>query len=96
MSEIYMIIAAVTGLVLGSLLSLGTYSAYMRKKKSTAKEVLDNAHLEVEKTKKEKLIQFREEMQKKRSKFYEEFKSKENQIQKCHVCGCGGTNKIHV
>jgi len=33
-------------------------------------------------TKKEKLIQFREEMQKKRAKFYEEFKSKESQIQK--------------
>lgn len=82
MSEIYLIISAAIGLIVGSLAATGIYTAYLHKKKNTAKEVLDSAYQQVEKTKKEKLIRFREEMQQKRAKFHEEFKSKENQIQK--------------
>ena len=54
----------------------------MKKKKSTAKEVIDNAENQVEQIKKEKLFKFREEMQQKRLKFQEEFKVKENQLSK--------------
>ncbi len=82
MSEIYILISATIGVIVGSLITFGIHSAHLRKKKNTAKEVLESAHQQVEKTKKEKLIQFREEMQHKRTKFHEEFKSKENQIQK--------------
>ena len=56
------------------------YTAYLKKKKSTAKDVMDNAENQVEQIKKEKLFKFREEMQQKRLKFQEEFKQKENQL----------------
>jgi len=75
-----MIIYFVVGLALGIALAILTYTAYLKKKKTTAKDVIDSAENQVEQTKKEKLIKFREEMQQRRSKFQEEFKSKENQL----------------
>ncbi len=77
---IELIIYFVVGLILGITLAIFIYTAYLKKKKSTAKEVLDNAENQVEQIKKEKLIKFREEMQQRRSKFQEEFKIKENQL----------------
>jgi ribonuclease Y len=75
-----LIVYLVVGLILGITLAIFAYTAYLKKKKSTAKEVMDNAENQVEQIKKEKLIKFREEMQERRSKFQEEFKSKENQL----------------
>ncbi len=77
---IELIIYFAIGLILGIALATFIYTAYLKKKKSTAKEVLDNAENQVEQIKKEKLIKFREEMQQRRSKFQEEFKIKENQL----------------
>jgi ribonuclease Y len=68
------------GLILGIGIAIFAYTAYLKKKKSTAKEVMDNAENQVEQIKKDKLFKFREEMQQKRSKFQEEFKVKENQL----------------
>jgi len=74
------IIYLVLGFGLGVVITLMIYSAYLKKKKSTAKDVINNAETEVEQIKKEKLFNFREEMQQKRLKFQEEFKAKENQL----------------
>ncbi len=79
---LYIILFSGIGLIIGIIMTYAAYSAYLRKKKSTAKEVLDNTYNQVEQIKKEKLINFREEMQRKRSKFHEEFKTKENQLSK--------------
>ena len=70
----------VFGFALGIVVAIFIYTAYLKKKKSTAKEVIDNAENQVEQIKKEKLFKFREEMQQKRLKFQEEFKQKENQL----------------
>ena len=82
MNIIYMLIIAVISLTVGAIISFAIHNAYLRKKKSTVKEILDSANQQVEKIKKEQLIKFREEMQQKRSKFNEEFKVKENQLSK--------------
>ena len=63
--------------MIGALLAQDTY---LKRKKSTAKELIDAAYHKAEQIKKDQLIQFREELQRKRAKFYEEFKSKENQL----------------
>lgn len=83
MSEIDLLYIALiigAGILVGTLGTYLIFNAYLSKKKTTAKEVLDNAHNQVEQIKKESLIKFREEMQRKRSNFHEEFKSKENQM----------------
>jgi ribonuclease Y len=68
------------GMVLGISGAIFAYTAHLKKKKSTAKEVIENAESQVEQIKKEKLFKFREEMQEKRLKFQEEFKIKESQL----------------
>jgi ribonuclease Y len=78
-----MLYIIISGLVLftgGVLGALAAHNAYLKRKKSTAKELIDAAFSRAEQIKKDQLIQFREELQRKRSKFYEEFKSKENQL----------------
>jgi ribonuclease Y len=80
MNIIFTLVIAVISLVVGVSISYLVHNAYLRKKKSTVKELLDQAQQEVEKIKKDQLIKFREEMQQKRSKFNEEFKSKESQL----------------
>ncbi len=76
------ILIGLGGLITGILLAYLGYTAYLRRKKITAQDLLDNVQQQVEQIKKERLIQFREEMQQKRSKFYEEFKEKEGQFGK--------------
>jgi ribonuclease Y len=80
MNLILTMVIVIISLIIGAIITYLGYNAYLRKKKSTAKELLDNAQGQVEKIKKDQLIKFREEMQQKRSKFNEEFKSKENQL----------------
>ena len=80
MNIIYALLLIVISLAVGAFVSYLAHNAYLRKKKSTAKELLDQAQQQVEKIKKEQLIKFREEMQQKRSKFNEEFKAKEGQL----------------
>jgi len=81
-SDINLLAIFLISVVAGAGGTFAVYYAYLKKKRITAKEVLDNAHQQVEKIKKEKLIQFREEMQQKRAKFNEEFKAKETLIAK--------------
>jgi ribonuclease Y len=76
------IVYFVIGLALGIVIAIFAYTLYLKKKKTTAKEVIDNAENQVEQIKKEKLFKFREEMQQKRLKFQDEFKTKENQLTK--------------
>ena len=45
----------VFGFALGIVVAIFIYTAYLKKKKSTAKEVIDNAENQVEQIKKEKL-----------------------------------------
>jgi ribonuclease Y len=80
MNLILTVVTVVISVTVGAFISYLGYNAYLRKKKSTVKELLDNAYGEAEKIKKDQLIKFREEMQQKRSKFNEEFKAKENQL----------------
>lgn len=85
MSEFSLLLLAgftVGGLILGALGAYFIQSTHLRRSKSAANDLIDHAQKEAEKIKKEQLIQFREEMQRKRSKFYEELKTKENLISK--------------
>ena len=77
---LYLIIAGVLFFAAGVITTLFAQTAYLKRKKSTAKDLIDAAYGKAEQIKKDQLIQFREELQRKRSKFYEEFKSKENQL----------------
>ena len=74
------IVSLIVGLILGCGFTIFAYTAYLKKKKSTAKDVMASAENQVEQIKKESHIKSREEMQQRRSKFQEEFKSKENQL----------------
>ncbi|TFG45911.1 MAG: ribonuclease Y [Candidatus Brocadiia bacterium] len=78
----YIISFSVGSLILGALGAYLLQNAHLRRNKSAASDLLARAQQEVEKHKKEQLIQFRKEMQRKRSKFNEEFKMKESQISK--------------
>jgi ribonuclease Y len=80
MNVVYTIILFLFGILIGVLTTYAFYKAYLNKKKSTVKELIDGAYSQVEKIKKDQLIKFREEMQRRRSKFYEEFKDQENQL----------------
>jgi ribonuclease Y len=75
---LYITLAGVLFFTAGLISALFFHNAYLKRKKSTAKDLIDSAYGKAEQIKKDQLIQFREELQRKRSKFYEEFKSKEN------------------
>jgi ribonucrease Y len=77
---VYILVAGSAVFAAGILITLLAQNAYLKRKRSTAKELIDSAFNKAEQIKKDQLIQLREEMQRKRSKFYEEFKSKENQL----------------
>ena len=77
---LYLIAMIFLALAAGSVLSYLVFNAYLKKQQLTAKEIIEQAKNEAEKTKKEQLFQFREEMQRKRSRFHEDLKSKESQL----------------
>ncbi len=83
MSELSMIHLLIVGIItfaLGIVITYLIHNAHLKKQNLTAKDLLDRAHNDAEKEKKDQLIKFREEMQHKRNKFNEEFKSKENEL----------------
>ena len=80
LSMVQMIGAIVITFAAGVAIAYLLHNAYLKKQNQTAKDLLDRAQDQVEKQKKEQLIKFREEMQNKRNKFNEEFKSKENHV----------------
>lgn len=71
-------LAALLGLVLGMVL----YHLALLKKKTTANALIQSAEKEAEKVKKEKLYEFKVEMQQKRSKLQAELRQKEERIAK--------------
>jgi ribonuclease Y len=73
-------IVVLSALVVASVMTYFLYNSYLANKKATIKDVMEKVNSQVEQSKKKQLIKFREEMQHKRSRFQEEFKSKENQI----------------
>ncbi len=77
---LYILIPGILLFAAGVIGALLAHDTYLKRKKSTAKELIDAAYNKAEQIKKDQLIQFREELQRKRAKFYEEFKSKENQL----------------
>ncbi len=95
MNELNIIIFTVIGMVIGFFITYAIYTAYLRKKKTTAKEVLDSAQFQVEQQKKESMIKFREELQRKRSKFYEELKTKENQLSRNESLHLNKDKELH-
>ncbi len=76
----YMILILFMAIAAGALLTYLAYNAYLKKQKLKAEDIIIQAKNEVEKSKKEQLFQFREEMQRKRSRFHEDLKAKENQL----------------
>ena len=82
MSELNLILFTLLGVLIGGVGTFAVYNSNLKKKGMTAEDIQENAKLQIEKIKKEKLIHFREEMQQKRAKFNEEFKSKEILISK--------------
>ena len=83
MIEINVLILTViilAALSVASVVTFFLYNSFLAKKKATIKNVMEQVNNEVEQSKKKQLIKFREEMQHKRSRFQDEFKSKENQI----------------
>jgi ribonuclease Y len=77
---LYILIPGILLFAAGVIGALLAHDTYLKRKKSTAKELIDAAYHKAEQIKKDQLIQFREELQRKRAKFYEEFKTKENQL----------------
>ena len=63
----------------GSAFTYFIYNSVLNKRKETANNLIEKAKNEAEKLKKEQLIKFREEIQRKRSKFYEDLKNREKQ-----------------
>ena len=80
LSMVQIIVAIALVFAAGAILVYFTHNAYLKKQSQTAKDLLSRAEGQVEKQKKDQLIKFREEMQHKRNKFNEEFKSKENEL----------------
>lgn len=80
--DLVTVIIGIVIFMLGAGIAVIIYNALLDRKNATAKNLIEKARNESEKYKKEQLIQFREELQKKRAKFNEELKSKERQINK--------------
>jgi ribonuclease Y len=79
---IYIIIIGMILLACGAVISYLIQRTYLQKKKAMAKDLVEETEKEVERLKKDQLIKFKEEIHCKRSKFYEEFRTKENQLSK--------------
>ena len=82
MNTTMMLLLIIISFAAGAVILYLAHNAYLRRQKSTARDLLDRVQKEAEKTKKEEVIKLREEMQLKRLKFNEEFKSKEAQVSK--------------
>jgi ribonuclease Y len=78
----YLIGIMFAALAAGSVLTYFAFNAYLKKQRLTASEIIEQAKTEAEKNMKDQLFKFREEMQRKRSRFYDDFKSKEAQLNK--------------
>jgi ribonuclease Y len=65
--------------VAGSAFTYFIYNSIINKRKETANNLIEKAKNEAEQQKKEQLIKFREEIQRKRTKFYEDLKNREKQ-----------------
>ena len=74
------VIISFLSLSVGAVLCYFIQKAYLIRKKAFARDLVEEAENEVNRIKKDQLIKFKEEMQGKRSKFYEEFRAKENQL----------------
>jgi len=79
---IYLFGIMFAALAAGSVLTYFAFNAYLKKQRLTAGEIIDQAKTEAEKNMKEQLFKFREEMQRRRSRFYDDLKSKEAQLNK--------------
>jgi ribonucrease Y len=65
--------------IAGSAFAYFIYNSILTKKQENANNLIEKAKNEAEKQKKDQLIKFREELQRKRSKFYEDLKNREKQ-----------------
>lgn len=73
------IISGLVGFIAGSAFAFFIYNSILNKKKENAKNLIEKAKNEAEKQNKDQLIKFREDLQRKRSKFYDELKQREKQ-----------------
>jgi len=80
--EISIVLTAVIFLSIGMVIAFLIYKAILSRKKEMAENLIENAKIQAEKEKKKLLINFREELQRKRSKFHNDLKSKELQLSK--------------
>ncbi|MFC2088596.1 ribonuclease Y [Calditrichota bacterium] len=80
--DIITVIIGVVIFLVGAGLAIIIYKGLLERKNATAKNLIEKAKNESEKYKNEQLIKFREELQKRRSKFNEELKTRERQINK--------------
>ncbi len=69
-------------LLVGAGITVLIYNSLLSRKRESVKNIIDKAKNNAEKLKKEQLINFRKELQRKRSKFFEELKSREKQLNK--------------
>jgi ribonuclease Y len=76
------IIISIIAIALGATATYFIQRIYLQKKKAMAKDMVEDAKKEVDRIKKDEIIKFKEEMHRKRSKFYDEFRAKENQLGK--------------
>jgi len=77
---LYLVLLLFAAFGAGATMAYFAYNAYQKKQKIHARDIIDQAKNDAEKIKKEQLFQFREEMQRKRSRFYDDLKSKEGQL----------------
>ncbi len=71
-----------SGFAVGAVIVLIVFSLYIKKTKMSAAAVVEAAQKEAEQIKNQETNRFRQEIQKKRSRFYEELKQKEIKINK--------------
>lgn len=77
MIDTNILLFGIGGLVIGMFLAFLLYGLYLKQKKISISELIQDAEKQAEQQKKDILLRFREEIQKKRNRFYEELKSKE-------------------
>jgi ribonuclease Y len=77
-----MIISILASMIAGSVVTFIVHNLYLQKKKVTAAQLIKEAQEKSEQIKKDHTIQLREEMQRRRAKFFEEQKDAESKISK--------------
>lgn len=76
------LLIASSATLVGVVIGIFIYHLYLGNKKAQAKQILEDSEREVEKAKKDKLYQFKVEMQQRRSKLESELRQKEEKFQK--------------